>query len=50
MPEQQAPQGLPPGMMPPDQGQPQPVEPVEPAPKSKPADSSKKSAAKPGKD
>jgi parvulin-like peptidyl-prolyl isomerase len=49
MPEQQAPQGLPPGMMPPDQDHPQPVEPVEGAPKPKPADSSKKSGAKPGK-
>jgi len=49
MPEQTAPQGLPQGMMPPDQDHPQPVEPVEGAPKPKPADSSKKSGAKPGK-
>jgi hypothetical protein len=50
MPEQTAPQGLPPGMIPPDQDHPQPVEPVEGTPKGKPADSSKKSGAKPGKD
>jgi parvulin-like peptidyl-prolyl isomerase len=49
MPEQQAPQGLPPGLAPPDQDHPQPVQPVEGAPKPKPADS-KKSGAKPGKD
>jgi parvulin-like peptidyl-prolyl isomerase len=47
MPEQQPAQGLPPGMMPPGEDHGAPPQPVEPAPK--PADSSKKSSAKPGK-
>lgn len=47
MPEQQPGQGLPPGMMPPGEDHAQPAQPVEPAPK--PADSSKKGSAKPGK-
>jgi hypothetical protein len=49
MPEQQAPQGLPPGLVAPDEDHPQPAQPVEGAPKPKPADSPKKSAAKPAK-
>jgi parvulin-like peptidyl-prolyl isomerase len=48
MPEQPLPgQGLPPGMVPQGEDHPEPVQPVEPAPK--PADSSKKGAAKPSK-
>ena len=49
MPEAGTPQGLPPGMAPQGEDHPQPVEPVESAPQPKPADSSKKPAAKPGK-
>lgn len=49
MPEQQAPQGLPPGFAPQGEDQPQPAEPVEAVPKPKPADSSKKREAKPRK-
>ncbi len=49
MPEQQAPQGLPPEFAPPGEDQPQPAEPVEAVSKPKPADSSKKREAKPGK-
>jgi parvulin-like peptidyl-prolyl isomerase len=45
MPEQQPGQGVQPGMMPPGEDHPEPVQPVEPAPK--PADSSKKGGAKP---
>ena len=49
MPEAGTPQGLPPGMAPQGEEHPQPAEPVEGAPQPKPADSSKKTAAKPGK-
>lgn len=49
MPEQQPAPGLPPGFAPPGEDHPQPAEPVEAAPKPKPADSSKKSEAKPRK-
>ncbi len=47
MPEQQPGQGLPPGLVPQGEDHRRPAQPVEPAPK--PADSSKKSGAKPGK-
>ncbi|MGI9068831.1 MAG: peptidylprolyl isomerase [Pyrinomonadaceae bacterium] len=47
MPEQQPGQGLPPGLVPQGEDHPRPAQPIEPAPK--PADSSKKSGAKPGK-
>ena len=46
MPEPEPAQGLPPGLAPPSEDQPQPAKPVEAAPKPKPATSSKK----PGKD
>jgi len=46
MPEQQPGQGLPPGLVPQGEDHPRPAQPVKPAPK--PADSSKKSGAKPG--
>ena len=49
MPEGGTPQGLPPGIAPQGEDHPQPAEPVEGAPQPKPADSSKKTAAKPGK-
>jgi parvulin-like peptidyl-prolyl isomerase len=49
MPEGGTPQGLPPGMAPQGEDHPQPAEPVEGAPQPKPADSSKKTTAKPGK-